>query len=53
MQTPEYLFHEEHSEVHSIGYILATELVPGPDIGAGMVAAVECNAPGMLSWPPP
>lgn len=40
---PEYLFHGEHTEVHSMGYILATELVPGPDIAAGMVAAVECN----------
>lgn len=40
---PDYLFHGEHTEVHSMGYILATELVPGPDIAAGMVAAVECN----------
>lgn len=42
-RAPEHLFFEEHAEVHSMGYILATELVPGPDTAAGIVAAVECN----------
>ncbi len=42
-QAPEHLFFEEHAEVHSMGYILATELVPGPDTAAGILAAVECN----------
>jgi len=40
---PHHLFLEEHAEVHHMGYSLATELVPGPDIAAGIVAAVECN----------
>ena len=40
---PHHLFLEEHAEVHHMGYSLATELVPGPDIIAGIVAAVECN----------
>lgn len=40
---PHHLFLEEHAEVHHMGYSLATELVPGPDIAAGIVAAVKCN----------
>lgn len=40
---PHHLFLEEHAEVHHMGYSLATELVPGPDIAAGIVAAVACN----------
>lgn len=40
---PHHLFLEEHAEVHHMGYSLATELVPGPDIAAGIIAAVECN----------
>lgn len=42
-RAPDHLFFEEHAEVHSMGYALTTELVPGPDIAAGIVAAVECN----------
>jgi len=40
---PHHLFLEEHAEVHHMGYSLVTELVPGPDIAAGIVTAVECN----------
>lgn len=40
---PHHLFLEEHAEVHHMGYSLITELVPGTDVAAGIVAAVECN----------
>lgn len=39
----DHLFYDEHAEVHDMGYTLATEFVPGPDLAAGLVAAVECN----------
>ncbi len=41
--TPDNLFREEQAEVNSMGYTLATEIVPGPDITAGLIAAVAYN----------
>lgn len=40
---PRHLFREEHAEVHSMGYPLVTEVVPGPDFAASLVAAAQCN----------
>ncbi len=40
---PRNLFQEEHEEVHAMGYTLATELVPEPDLASGLVTAVEYN----------
>ncbi len=42
-QVPEQLFQQEHEEVHLMGYTLATELVPEPDLASGLVSAVEYN----------
>lgn len=40
---PDPLFMDEYDEVHAMGYTLVTELVPGPDKAAGIVAAAEYN----------
>ncbi len=40
---PKNLFQQEHEEVHIMGYTLATELVPEPDLASGLVSAVEYN----------
>ncbi len=40
---PQNLFQQEHEEVHLMGYTLATELVPEPDLASGLVTAVEYN----------
>jgi Kef-type K+ transport system membrane component KefB/nucleotide-binding universal stress UspA family protein len=40
---PDNLFREEQTEVNSMGYTLVTEIVPGPDITAGLIAAIAYN----------
>jgi Kef-type K+ transport system membrane component KefB len=40
---PVSLFLQELEEVHTMGYPLATELVPDPDLAEGLVTAVEYN----------
>ncbi len=40
---PRNLFQEEHEEVHAMGFTLATELVPEPELASGLVTAVEYN----------
>jgi Kef-type K+ transport system membrane component KefB/nucleotide-binding universal stress UspA family protein len=42
-ETQDNLFREEQAEVNSMGYTLVTEIVPGPDISAGLIAAVAYN----------
>ncbi len=42
-EIPHNLFHQEHEEVHLMGYTLATELVPEAKIASGIVTAVEYN----------
>lgn len=39
----DHLFYDEHAEVQNMGSNLVTELAPGPDLAAGLVAAVECH----------
>ncbi len=39
----DHLFYDEHAEVQNMGFNLVTELAPGPDPAAGLVAAVKCH----------
>lgn len=45
---PPKLFQMELEEVASMGYPLATELVPDPSVASGLVAGVEYNAAKMV-----
>lgn len=40
---PKNLFLKELEEVHTMGYPLATELVPDPNLAEGLVTAIEYN----------
>ncbi len=47
-KSPAKLFQEELEEVASMGYPLATEVVPDPSVPSGLVAGVEYNAAKMV-----